>query len=118
MDNTPQEGTFGENNGTAGESFAKRQTTPSMRFFVRGAQKGDNVIPLAVEGERLAMGVITNGRQSGHGIPSAGTPESKPFRAVRQASRVMPSSATIPQGPPNACILPTSWPWTTPSIAG
>jgi hypothetical protein len=33
MDNTPREGTCGEDNGTAGESFAKRQTTPSMRFL-------------------------------------------------------------------------------------
>jgi len=87
-------------------------------FFVRGAEEGDNAIPPEVEGGRFAPGANANGRQSGHGIPSTGTPESEPFRAVEQAGRIMPSSGTIPQSPPNASILRTSWPLTTPPVTG
>jgi hypothetical protein len=99
MDNTPQEGTFGENNGTAGESFAQTADDALNAFFVRGAQRGDNATPPEVEGGRFAPDANANGRQSGHGIPSTGTPENEPFRAVEQAGRIMPSSVNIPESP-------------------
>jgi hypothetical protein len=118
MDNTPQEGTCGEGNGTAGESFAQMADDALNAFFVRGAQRGDNTIPPEVEGGRFAPDANANGRQSGHGILSTGTPESEPFRAVEQAARIMPSSVTIPQSPPNPSILRTSWPLTTPPASG
>jgi hypothetical protein len=108
MGNTPQEGTCGEDNGTAGESFAQTADDALNAFFARGTQRGDNAIPPEVEGGRFAPGATANSRQSGHSIPNAGTPESKPFKTVEQASRVMPSSVTIPQSPPKASISRTS----------
>jgi hypothetical protein len=77
--------------------------TPAL--FVRGAEEGDNAIPPEVEGGRFAPGASANGRQSRHGIPSTGTPESEPFKAVEQAGRIMPSSVTIPEKPAQGIYL-------------
>jgi len=77
--------------------------TPALS--VRGAEEGDNAIPPEVEGGRFAPGASANRRQSGHGIPSTGTPESEPLKAVEQAGRIMPSSVTIPEKPAQRIYL-------------
>jgi hypothetical protein len=78
--------------------------TPAL--FVRRAKNEDyNAIPPKVERGSLAPGANANGRQSGHSIPSTGTPKSEPLRAVEQTGRIIPSSVTIPEKPAQPIYL-------------
>jgi hypothetical protein len=62
MDNPPQEGPCGEDNGTAGESFAQMADDALNAFFARGPQRGDNAIPPEVEGDSIGVPPPTGGK--------------------------------------------------------
>jgi hypothetical protein len=89
MDNTPQEGTCGEDNGTASESFAQTADDALNAFFVRRAQRGDNAIPPEVEGDQLRVSSPTGGK-AGTAFRAQGLQRANPLKRLSRRAGSCP----------------------------
>jgi hypothetical protein len=89
MDNTPQEGTCGEGNGTAGESFAQMADDALNAFFARGTQRGDNAIPPEGEGDSLRLPPPTGGK-AGTAFRAQGLQRASPLEQLTRRAGSCP----------------------------